>query len=71
LLLILGVVWENHGNIGYGLALLVLCLWWAKIFEDAEACPCGPIEDMLFVGTSNDVIQKLAGQLLGAYATAK
>ena len=71
---IAGVVWEIHGNIGYGCALFLLCLWWTQVFEDAEACPCGPIEDCVLLGTpftSSDTIQKLLGQILGAILTDK
>lgn len=72
--MILGVVWEIHGNIGYGIALFLLCIWWTQAFEDAEACPCGPIEDCILVGqsfTSRETIQKLFGQILGAIVTTK
>lgn len=70
----LGVVWEVHGNIGLSVALFLLCVWWSFVFGDAEACPCGPIEECLIVGrsfTSADIMQKLTGQLVGAYLTYK
>ena len=67
----LNVVWEFHGNIGYGIALFLLCLWWCDSFEDAEACPCGPVEDVILLGTTSDSIQKLLGQMAGAYVTWK
>ena len=73
----LGVVWEVHGNIGLAVALFLLCLWWGSPgfgFGDAEACPCGPIEECLLFGrsfTEGQIAQKLAGQLLGAYLTWK
>ena len=63
-----------HGNIGLSAALFLLCVWWSYVFGDAEACPCGPIEDCVVVGksfTSEDILQKLGGQLIGAYLTAK
>ncbi|CAG2101565.1 unnamed protein product, partial [Medioppia subpectinata] len=70
----LGVVWEIHGNIGLGVTLFLLCIWFADVFEDAEACPCGPVEDCLLKGqsfTSKHIFQKLLGQLLAAIVTDK
>ncbi|XP_054157711.1 aquaporin-11-like [Oppia nitens] len=70
----LGVVWELHGNIGFGITLFLLCLWYAQVFGEAEACPNGPIEDCLLLGqsfTSNVFLQKFLGQLLGAIVTDK
>lgn len=68
----LSVVWEVHGLIGYGLSLFILCVWWAFVWEDAEACPCGPIEDCFLCGvsfTNKDIILKILGQAIGAYLT--
>ena len=52
-------------------AEFLLCLWWCDSFEDAEACPCGPVEDVILLGTTSDSIQKLLGQMAGAYVTWK
>lgn len=41
------------------------------MFDDAEACPCGPIEDCLMLGTSRELTKKLIGQLLAIYLTYK
>nr|ARX80212.1 aquaporin [Blomia tropicalis] len=69
----LGVIWEKHGNTGYGSCLLLLCIWWAYHFGDAEACPCGPLEEFLLLGVRNDYTMylRLLGQGVGAYLTAK
>ncbi|KAI2798176.1 hypothetical protein RDWZM_001920 [Blomia tropicalis] len=70
----LGVVWEVHGNFGLSIALFLLCVWWSKVFGDAEACPCGPVEECFIIGrsiTSDDILHKLIGQLIGAYLTWK
>ncbi|XP_064456807.1 aquaporin-11-like [Ornithodoros turicata] len=66
----LGVVYERHGIILYAIALLACCVWWCKVFGDAEACPCGPIEDMLFGVGDGDYKARLAGELIGAIFTA-
>ncbi|EEC20497.1 conserved hypothetical protein, partial [Ixodes scapularis] len=66
----LGIVYERHGTLLYALALLVCCLWWCRAFGDAEACPCGPVEDLLFGLGPGDFRSRLAGQLLGAVLTA-
>uniref|UniRef100_A0A6B0V512 Putative aquaporin-11-like protein n=1 Tax=Ixodes ricinus TaxID=34613 RepID=A0A6B0V512_IXORI len=66
----LGIVYERHGTLLYALALLVCCLWWCRAFGDAEACPCGPVEDLLFGLGPGDYRSRLAGQLLGAVLTA-
>jgi len=68
----LSIVWEVHGNLGYGLALFCLGIWWALYWDDAEACPCGPIEDCFLCGvpvTSLDIIAKILGQAVGAFFT--
>jgi len=68
----LGVVWEIHGNIGYGLALLLCCLSFSYTWEDAEACPAGPLEDCFLLGSSIiswRIATRLLGQILGAYFT--
>ena len=70
---ILGVIWEIHGNVGYGLALLLLCIWWSCNFGDAEACPCGPLEEYALLGKRGDynIYLRLLGQGIGAFLTAK
>jgi hypothetical protein len=68
----LSVVWEVHGNIGYGLSLFFLGVWWSLSWGDAEACPSGPLEDCFLCGvslTSLDIIVKILGQAIGAYFT--
>lgn len=68
----LSVVYEVHGVVGYGATLFVLCLWWARDWDDAEASPCGPIEDSFLCGiplTSPSILLKLSGQILAAYFT--
>lgn len=70
----LGPVWELHGNHGIAIALFLLCVWWCQAWGDAEACPCGPVEEMFIMGrsiNSPDLIKKLTGQLLGAWLTWK
>ena len=70
----LSVVWEVHGNLGYGAALFVLGIWWSLSWEDAEACPCTPLEDCFLCGvpiTSLSIIVKILGQSIGAYFTWK
>ncbi|CAN7997356.1 unnamed protein product [Ixodes hexagonus] len=66
----LGIVYERHGTLMYALALLVCCLWWCRAFGDAEACPCGPVEDLLFGLGPGDYRSRLAGQILGGALTA-
>lgn len=66
----LGIVYERHGVWAYALALLVCCVWWCRAFGDAEACPCGPIEDMLFGIGPGDYRVRLLGELLGGGLTA-
>lgn len=68
----MSVVWEVHGVIGFTLSLFILCVWWAYVWEDAEACPCGPIEDCFLCGvplTSRTILLKIIGQAIGAYLT--
>jgi aquaporin related protein len=68
----LSVVYEVHGFVGYGVTLFGLCFWWARDWDDAEACPCGPIEDSFLCGiplTSPATFMKLSGQILAAYFT--
>lgn len=68
----LSVVYEVHGVVGYGVMLFLLCFWWARDWDDAEACPCGPIEDSFLCGiplTSPSILLKLSGQMLAAYFT--
>lgn len=67
-----GVAWELHGNLGYGLALFICCMWWCFHWDDAEACPNGPLEDCFLLGTSITswpVLSKLVGQTVGAILT--
>ena len=67
-------VWSGKFMVTLAVALFLLCIWWSGVFGDAEACPCGPIEECLVVGrsfTSQDIVQKLTGQLIGAYLTWK
>lgn len=68
----LGVVYEIHGMIGLGISIFLVCMWWCQVFDDAEACPCGPIEDLLFPADSaiGDILKKITGQVIGAVATA-
>ncbi|KAL3207571.1 hypothetical protein MRX96_010053 [Rhipicephalus microplus] len=61
----LGIVYERHGVWVYALALLACCVWWCRSFGDAEACPCGPIEDMLFGIGPGDYRARLLGQAMG------
>lgn len=66
----LGVAYELHGYIGLGTALLLLCFWWCYVWGDAEACPCGPVEECIFGdGFNADVIKKLIGQSIGGAIT--
>ncbi|XP_003740565.1 aquaporin-11 [Galendromus occidentalis] len=65
----LGIVYERHGIIAYTIFLLYWCLWWGKHFGDAEACPNGPVEDVLFGYGAGDYKQRLLGQTLGAAIT--
>ena len=55
--------------IAYTLFLLYWCLWWGKHFGDAEACPNGPIEDLVFGYGAGDYRPRLLGQFLGAAIT--
>lgn len=66
----LGIVYERHGVWVYTLALLACCVWWCRAFGDAEACPCGPVEDMLFGIGPGDYRARLLGQVLGGLFTA-
>lgn len=66
----LGIVYERHGVWIYALALLACCVWWCRAFGDAEACPCGPVEDMLFGIGPGDYRARLLGQVLGGLLTA-
>ncbi|XP_013788340.1 aquaporin-11-like [Limulus polyphemus] len=67
----LGVVYERHGSIALGLALGLVCFWWCQVFEDTEACPCGPIEDYVLriPSPSGDISKKLLGQVIGGIIT--
>ena len=68
----LSVVWEVHGNLGYGLALFALGIWWSLTWGDAEACPSGPFEDCFLCGvpvTTLEILVKILGQSIGAYFT--
>ena len=68
----LSVVWEVHGNVGLGITLFCLCNWWTRDWDDAEACPCGPIEESFLCGTPlthPHILPKLVGQILAAYFT--
>ncbi|XP_075535894.1 aquaporin isoform X3 [Dermacentor variabilis] len=67
----LGIVYERHGVWVYALALLACCVWWCRAFGDAEACPCGPVEDMLFAIGPGDYRARLLGQALGGLLTAQ
>uniref|UniRef100_A0A224YHV3 Aquaporin-11-like protein n=1 Tax=Rhipicephalus zambeziensis TaxID=60191 RepID=A0A224YHV3_9ACAR len=67
----LGIVYERHGVWVYALALLACCVWWCRSFGDAEACPCGPIEDMLFGIGPGDYRARLLGQAMGGLLTAQ
>ncbi|XP_022667030.1 aquaporin-11-like isoform X2 [Varroa jacobsoni] len=64
----LGIVYERHGMIAYTIFLLLWCLWWGKHFGDAEACPNGPVEDLLFGYGAGDYKPRILGQILGAVA---
>ncbi|XP_015789581.1 aquaporin-11 [Tetranychus urticae] len=69
----LGVIWTRHGNIGLAIGLFLACLWWCNQFGDAEACPCGPIEDAILLRqpiTQPKIYLRLIGQAIGAYVTA-
>lgn len=68
-LLFPGIVYERHGVIAYTIFLLQWCLWWGKHFGDAEACPNGPVEDLMFGYGTGDYKQRLLGQILGAAIT--
>jgi len=62
----LGVAYEVHGYIGLGTGLLFLCFWWCAVWGDAEACPCGPVEECIFgTGFDAEVLKKLIGQSIG------
>ena len=66
------VVYEVHGVVGYGVTLFLLCIWWARDWEDAQACPCAAIEDsFLCDGSFTDptTLSSLTGQVLAAYFT--
>lgn len=68
----LSVVYEVHGVVGYGVTLFLLCFWWSRVWDDAEACPCGPIEESFLCGipiTSPSIVVKLVGQMVAAYFT--
>ncbi|XP_054721192.1 aquaporin-11-like [Uloborus diversus] len=66
----LGVVYEIHGYLGLGTALQLLCFWWCWVWVDAEACPCGPLEECLFGnGLDSEVMKKLIGQGIGGALT--
>ncbi|XP_035209554.1 aquaporin-11-like [Stegodyphus dumicola] len=67
----LGVVYEIHGYLGLGLALLAVCFWWCSVWGDAEACPCGPFEECLFgSGFNAEVMKKVLGQAIGGAITS-
>lgn len=66
----LGVAYEVHGYVGLGFGLLLVCLWWCAVWGDAEACPCGPVEECIMgTGFDADVMRKLIGQALGGAVT--
>jgi len=66
----LGVCYELHGYTGLGTGLLFLCFWWCSIWGDAEACPCGPLEECIFgYGFDAEVMKKLIGQGIGGAIT--
>lgn len=70
----LGPVWHLHGNIGLSAALFFLCVWWCQAWDEAEACPCGPLEDILLIHKSLDsteLLMKLLGQCIGGALTWK
>ncbi|RWS31518.1 aquaporin-12-like protein [Leptotrombidium deliense] len=67
-----GVVWAKHGDLGCSTAILLCCLWWAAVFEDAEAAPFGLFEEIVLYKqsfTSLKVILPLSAQILAAATT--
>ncbi|XP_015921937.1 aquaporin-11 [Parasteatoda tepidariorum] len=66
----LGVIYEIHGYLGLGFALLAVCLWWCAIWGNAEACPNGPLEECIFGNGMNlDIVKQLTGQVIGGALT--
>lgn len=66
----LGVAYEIHGYTGLGLGLLVVCFWWCSVWGNAEACPCGPMEECLFgAGLNLEIVKQLIGQAIGGAVT--
>ncbi|XP_022256035.1 aquaporin-11-like [Limulus polyphemus] len=69
----LGVVYERHGYVALGLTLTLVSYWWHQVFEDTEACPCGPIEDYVlrYPVPSGDIAKTLIGQILGGICSIR
>lgn len=61
-----------HGYYVFAFVLFLKCLWWGWVFGDAEACPCGPVEQATLYGaplSELNMLLKLGGQIAGAVAT--
>ncbi|KPM02971.1 hypothetical protein QR98_0013980 [Sarcoptes scabiei] len=66
----LGAVWGVHGDLGLAISLFSLCVWWSKVWEQAEACPCGPLEEIFVMrksARSSDTGFKILGQIVGGW----
>ncbi|RWS15048.1 aquaporin-12-like protein, partial [Dinothrombium tinctorium] len=69
----LGVVWQKHGDIGCSTCILLCCLWWWKVFGDAEAGPFGIVDECILLKrpiTSFDIVLRSTALILAATLTA-